>query len=133
MVKICVIAFKVAEKNVDKFTAQQIIRQQILNKQLQQMKQQAQQQNKPIEDMAVQASDQFWSTLQTRGQENLERVQNGVPMDNVKNKLNNMLFDTLANINNNQQQLQRNQDLQSLGKSLKPIYWLKHCKGFQMM
>ena len=117
MVKSCVIAFKVAEKNVDKFTAQQIIRQQILNKQLQQMKQQAQQQNKPIEDMAVQASDQFWSTLQTRGQENLERVQNGVPMDNVKNKLNNMLFDTLANINNNQQQLQRNQDLQSLGKS----------------
>ena len=122
MVKICVIAFKVAEKNVDKFTAQQIIRQQILNKQLQQMKQQAQQQNKPIEDMAVQASDQFWSTLQTRGQENLERVQNGVPMDNVKNKLNNMLFDTLANINSNQQQMQRNQDLQSLGKSLKPIY-----------
>ena len=122
MVKICVIAFKVAEKNVDKFTAQQIIRQQILNKQLQQMKQQAQQQNKPIEDMAVQASDQFWSTLQTRGQENLERVQNGVPMDNVKNKLNNMLFDTLANINSNQQQLQRNQDLQSLGKSLKSNY-----------
>ena len=122
MVKICVIAFKVAEKNVDKFTAQQIIRQQILNKQLQQMKQQAQQQNKPLEDMAVQASDQFWSTLQTRGQENLERVQNGVPMDNVKNKLNNMLFDTLANINSNQQQLQRNQDLQSLGKSLKPNY-----------
>ena len=107
---------------MDKFTAQQIIRQQILNKQLQQMKQQAQQQNKPIEDMAVQASDQFWSTLQTRGQENLERVQNGVPMDNVKNKLNNMLFDTLANINSNQQQLQRNQDLQSLGKSLKPNY-----------
>ena len=100
---------------MDKFTAQQIIRQQIMNKQQQLMNQGHQQQaiDSRMDDMTAQASDQFWLTLQNRGNENMERYKNGVPMDNVKDKLNNMLFDTFANINN-QQQLQQNKDIQHL-------------------
>ena len=71
-------------KNMEKFTAQQIIRQQILN-----------QQRASGQDMDTQASDQFWSTLQSRGEENMARIQN-----QQNEKFNHMLFETAADINN---------------------------------
>ena len=85
----------------EKFTAQQIIRQQMLNRRKQQ------------DDMdGAHSSDQFWLTLQNRGQENLQKFKDGLPVDSVKQNLNHMLFDTIADmnkLNNKMKQQDQNQ------------------------
>ena len=54
-----------------------------------------------FQDMDAEASDQFWMTLQSRGEENLARIKNSGNSD--KEKFNHMLFETAASLNNLQQ------------------------------
>ena len=81
----------------EKFTAQQIIRQQMENKR--------KKLNKQPDDMTAQSSDEFWLTLQSRGNENLQKMKVA-----DLNPFNHMLFDTSSELNNLQLMTQH-QDL----------------------
>ena len=102
-------------QNMEKFTAQQIIRQQMLNKQQQKNRRN----NYQMDDMTAQPSDEFWLTLQTRGHENMQKMSEAPPMNNVQQKLNHMLFDNIAELNN-LQRMQQNNPMKVLPQGQEP-------------
>ena len=82
----------------DKFTAQQIIRQQILNRQ-----KNSGGSHQRMDDMQAQPSEQFWLTLKSRGDENMEKMEELLEQRHQKNQ--NVLFDTMSDLSDLQQKM----------------------------
>ena len=84
----------------DKFTAQQIIRQQILNRQ-----KNSGGSHQRMDDMQAQPSEQFWLTLKSRGDENMEKMEELLEQRNHLQKNQNVLFDTISDLSDLQQKM----------------------------